>query len=196
MNDINTILGIPTNKLTPKIGNVLISEPFLQDIHFSRSIIYLVEHSEEGTIGLVINKKTDVLFSEIDEDFSSSLIPVHLGGPVDEDNLYYIHRAGNMVPNSVQIADDVYFGGDWSAIQDLIIEGILNQQNMKICLGYSGWTPLQLEEEIERKSWIVSDITPDTLFEYPESELWRHLVQKLGTRYKNWLNFPVHPGLN
>ena len=196
MNDISTILGTPSNEITPEMGKILISEPFMQDIHFSRSVVYLVEHSKKETFGLVINKKSGFMLGEIDNELKSSRIPIYIGGPVEADSLFYIHRLGNIIYDTLHITNNIYFGGDWETVRSLIADGILNEYNLRICLGYSGWSAGQLDEEIKNKSWIVNNIPPEKLFEHPDTDLWKYTVQNLGKRYENWLNFPSYPKLN
>lgn len=196
MNDINAILGSPSSDIAPKAGNVLISEPFMQDLYFSRAVVYLIDHNEKETLGLVINKRSGLVLGELDKDLKSSLIPVYIGGPVEADSLFYVHQVGDIIPKSVQVTGNIYFGGEWETVRSLIADGILNELNIKLCLGYSGWTPGQLDEEIKSKSWVVSDIHPDKLFEHPDTDLWKYAVQNLGKKYENWINFPAHPVLN
>lgn len=196
MNDINAILGSPSSDIAPEAGNVLISEPFMQDLYFSRSVVYLIEHSEKETFGLVVNKHSGLVLGELDKELKSSLIPVYVGGPVEADSLFYIHQAGDIVPKSVHVADNIYFGGEWETVRSLIADGILHEHNIKLCLGYSGWTSGQLDEEIKKKSWVVSNILSDKLFEYPDADLWKYVVQNLDKKYENWINFPAHPVLN
>ena len=105
MSDINDILKIRTNNLKPSKGRILISEPFLIDYYFKRSVVLLAEHNDEGSFGLIINKPVDMHLSDILQDFPEFDAPIYLGGPVKTENLYFIHTKGNLIDESMKILD-------------------------------------------------------------------------------------------
>src|SRR6056297_557624 len=108
------------NNVLPKPGKVLISEPFLSDIYFKRSVVLITEHSEEGTVGFVLNKPVNLRLSEALKDIPDIDAPVSLGGPVSTDSIHYVHTFGAKVPNSVEILNGIYWGGDYDYIKELI----------------------------------------------------------------------------
>lgn len=153
---INTdIFKIETNHIVPARGKVLISEPFLCDHMFGRSVILLVDHTQDGTMGLVMNKPLPLflndLLSEIDcrED-----IPIYKGGPISTDTLFYLHTLEN-IADSLPIANGFYLNGDFAAIKQFMAEGNSIKGKIRFFLGYSGWESGQLKQEIEENTWLV-----------------------------------------
>ena len=94
------------NKLNPKKGRILITEPFVDDDYFGRSVILICEHNHEGTFGLVLNKYIDVNISEL-TDFPEIETKISTGGPVGNKHMYFIHTLGNQIEGSVHIIDNL-----------------------------------------------------------------------------------------
>ena len=86
----------------PQKGKILLSEPFLLDNYFKRSIVLITEHNDDGTIGFVLNKPVNVRINEVIENFPVMEAEVALGGPVSTNTLHYIHTLGDIIPNSVE----------------------------------------------------------------------------------------------
>ncbi len=195
---INTdIFKIETNHIVPTRGKVLISEPFLCDHMFGRAVILLVDHTQDGTMGLVMNKPLPLflndLLSEIDcrED-----IPIYKGGPISTDTLFYLHTLDN-VADSLPIANGFYLNGDFAAIKRFMAEGNSIKGRIRFFLGYSGWESGQLKQEIEENTWLVdrADI-PSLMNEKASRSLWKDALGKLGGKYEMWSRFPQIPTLN
>ena len=195
---INTdIFKIETNHIVPARGKVLISEPFLCDHMFGRSVILLVDHTQDGTMGLVMNKPLPLflndLLSEIDcrED-----IPIYKGGPISTDTLFYLHTLEN-IADSLPIANGFYLNGDFAAIKQFRAEGTSIKGKIRFFLGYSGWESGQLKQEIEENTWLVdkADI-PSLMDEKASKNLWKDALGKLGGKYEMWSRFPQIPTLN
>lgn len=196
MTDINDILKIKTNNLKPSKGKILISEPFLLDFYFKRSVVLLAEHNEEGSFGLILNKPVDITLSEMVEGFPDFHAPVYLGGPVKNDNLYFIHTLGNKIENSLKILDGLFWGGDIEHIKELILLGKIDATQIKFFVGYSGWVSKQLEAELSKNSWLVSNINQQQVMNNNTDSLWKSTIEKLGGDYTYWTNFPSDPVLN
>lgn len=196
MTDINDILKIRTNNLKPSKGKILISEPFLIDYYFKRSVVLLAEHNEDGSFGLIINKPVSMFLHEMIKDFPEFEAPVYLGGPVKTDNLYFIHTQGGLIDNSMEITDGLFWGGDIEHVKELILIGQIQPSDIKFFIGYSGWVSNQLESELSRNSWLVSDIKAKQVMQVNTSRLWKSSVKKMGGDYSYWINFPSDPGLN
>ncbi len=182
--------------LTPLKGRILIAEPFLQGLYFKRSIILLTEYSENGAVGFVLNKPMDYYPDEVIEDLFSFKGELHLGGPVATDTLYYIHTLGDKIPNSVQITDTLYWGGDFEYLKELINKDEATYRDVKFFAGYSGWSAGQLESEIEEKSWIVSTTQIEDFINLNHSDMWKKAMEELGSQFKSWINFPENPKFN
>lgn len=196
MTDINDILKIRTNNLKPAKGKILISEPFLVDYYFKRSVVLLAEHNEEGTFGLIINKPVDIILSDVLKDFPVFDSPVFLGGPVKTDSLYFIHTLGNNIENSLEITEGLYWGGEIEHVKELITIGKIQPNEIKFFIGYSGWVSRQLEGELARNSWLVANTDAKQVMESNPSSFWKEAVNNMGGDYTYWTNFPTDPALN
>lgn len=178
-------------------GALLIAEPSLiSDISFNRSVILLADHNKEGAVGFILNKplefKINELVPEVDANFN-----VYNGGPVEQDNLYFIHNVPNLIQNSIEISNGIYWGGDFELTKTLINNGDIQRENIRFFLGYTGWGEKQLEEEIESNSWILANNTQNqTIFEKTSGEFWKEKIEELGGDYLIWANAPENPFLN
>lgn len=196
MTDINDILKIKTNDIKPAKGKILISEPFLSDYYFKRSVVLLAEHNEEGTFGLIINKPVDLILNDILHDFPEFDATVYLGGPVKTDSLYFIHTLGDRLENSLEILHGLYWGGDIELVKELIKLGKISPNEIKFFIGYSGWVSKQLEAELARNSWLVANIKANQVMNSDPNKLWDESLKKLGGDYAYWTNFPSDPVMN
>ncbi|MFO7614891.1 MAG: YqgE/AlgH family protein [Bacteroidales bacterium] len=196
MKDIHDLLKIKTNNIKPARGTILISEPFLWDYFFKRSVILLAEHNEDGTFGVIVNKPIKARFNEVVKDFPTFNAKVFLGGPVQSDSLFFIHTLGDQIVNSMEIMPGVYWGGDIEQVRELIQIGILKPSQIRFFIGYSGWSPNQLDSELERNSWVVSHIGVEELLKTTPSALWARSLRRLGKDYAHWIKFPDDPGEN
>ena len=110
---------LPEDKIPGK-GKILISEPFLPDTFFNRSIVYLTDHSPKGSVGFILNKKLDLKISAAIEGFEGLDENLNMGGPVAPDTLHYLHNVGEMIPESVHVGGNIFWGGDIDTIRKLI----------------------------------------------------------------------------
>lgn len=184
------------NTLEPKKGRVLISEPFLDDPYFKRTTVLLVEHNEEGTIGFILNKMLDVSLHSAINGFPHFDGPLCFGGPVCKDQLFYLHTLGDLIGGSLEVKKGLYWGGDFDTVKDLIKDEKISSQQIRFFIGYSGWNPDQLNEEIKNKSWIVCESKTDLIMKENSTELWSELLKSMGKHYSIMANFPEDPTLN
>ena len=196
MTDINDILKIKTNNISPAKGKVLISEPFLLDYYFKRSVVLLAEHNEEGSFGLIVNKPVEWKLGDILKGFPDFNAPVYIGGPVKTDSLFFIHTRADIIDESLEILDGLYWGGDIEIVKELIMINRIGRDEIKFFVGYSGWVANQLEEELERNSWLVSKIKPQKIMQADTENLWDDTLEQLGEDYSYWSNFPYDPAMN
>lgn len=182
--------------IAPSVGKILISEPFMLDPNFKRSVVLLVEHGDEGSVGLVWNQPTELVVSDILENFPEFKAKVHIGGPVEPDTLHYIHTIGDVLTGAKEILSGVFWGGDFEILRAIIKSGDVNPNEVIFFIGYSGWDPTQLEEEIEQNSWIVSDTSKENLFADTYDDFWKNTVKSLGNKYAHIANFPENPSWN
>lgn len=180
----------------PESGKLLLSEPFLKDAYFSRSVILLAEHNEEGSYGLIINKPTHLSISELIEDFPAFDAPIYLGGPVNPNSVFYLHSLGNEIENCIKVSDNLFFGGDIEQIKELILINRIKPSDIKFYSGYSGWVPKQLDRELKEKSWVVVDYQNINFLENTPQVLWNNILKKMGKEYAYWAISPIDPQLN
>ena len=191
------IFKIETNHVVPSRGKVLISEPFLYDEMFGRSVILLVDHSTDGTMGLVLNKPLPLSLNDVLKEYKDiSNLPIYKGGPLSTDTLFYLHTLKD-VEDSLQIGKGVYLNGDFDAIRRYILQGNDIDGKIRFFLGYSGWEHDQLCQEIEENTWLIGSTSIASLMnEKGSAELWKNVLGQLGGKYEIWSRFPQIPTLN
>lgn len=177
-------------------GNLLISEPFLIDSYFKRSVVLLSEHDEKGTLGFILNKPTDVNLNEAVDDFPNFKVPLYFGGPVETDTLFYIHTLGEKLKGAKLISEGIYWGGEYDQLKFLIDTGQVRPDQIRFYAGYSGWEPSQLDYELKEKSWLVFESNPQFTFADDPGSLWRQVLRSMGSEYAILANFPEDPNLN
>jgi len=185
-----------TRMIKPATGKILISQPFLNEVYFQRSVVLLAEHSAEGSFGLVMNKPLNIHLNEVLSDFPEFTAGIFIGGPVKTDSLFFIHTMGKEIPKSIKILDGLWWGGDIELIRELITNKKIATEQIRFYLGYSGWGPNQLESELLENSWVVSSSKVDILLKTPSQNLWNKMVRTLGPEYTEWINSPADPSLN
>jgi putative transcriptional regulator len=186
-----------TNQLKPKKGRILISDPFVGDEYFERSVVYLCEHSKEGSFGFVLNHLVEINIRDLNPDFPEIKVQMSLGGPVETESLYFLHTIGHALNESIELQKGIFIGGDFDQLAKIVKEEQFTNNQIRFFLGYSGWESKQLEEEIADNIWIVSEI--DSLEEIMNTALqdpWKYFIQKLGGKYKLISNFPMNPNEN
>lgn len=196
MTDFNKILKIKSNDLKPSRGKILISEPLLADNYFKRSVVLLAEHNEEGSFGIIMNKPIDNNFNEVVSDFPDFDGKLFLGGPVSNSSLFFIHTLGDLIEDSMKIMDGLFWGGNIESVRELLKLKQIGPEQIRFCVGYSGWASEQLEGELKRNSWLVAGLHANTLMKTDPDNLWEYALQKLGRDYEYWSNFPVDPSMN
>ncbi len=165
-------------------GQLLLAEPFLQDPNFRRSAIALVDVHEDGVVGFVLSQELDVRVPSLLRDFPDFDAQVSMGGPVQGDTLHFIHTLGELVEDSIHIKGDLYWGGDFAHLTLLIAEGIADASSVRFFLGYSGWSPGQLEEEMDAKTWVTSALSEDLIFGTAPDLVWSRAMHRLGSTYR------------
>jgi len=186
----------PNTNVEPKKGQVLLSEPFLNDPYFKRTVILLCEHNREGSFGFVLNNFIEVELDQIIEDMPKFDGKISIGGPVRNSNLYYIHTLGEEIEESVEILPGVFMGGDFEKLRKLLFAGKIAPEQVRFFVGYSGWSPEQLQTEIKSQSWFVTDIDKDLVMDTEVDDLWRHIMKQLGRKGEMIANMPEDPSLN
>lgn len=184
------------NRNEPAKGKLLISEPYLPDPNFERTIILLCEHNEEGSFGFVMNRPSLARLGDVIQDLKEIDAPVFIGGPVQQDTLHYIHRIPKL-EESTLVMDGVYWGGNFDQLVSLIETKQVASSDIKFFLGYSGWSVGQIDEELKEDSWIVCDkVNEELLFDIKAEAMWAYTLRSMGGRFSVYSNYPQDPRLN
>lgn len=178
-------------------GKLLLSEPsLLQDMVFGRSVVLIAEYNSDGAIGFILNKPINYLISELIPDIEMPF-SVYTGGPVEQDNIYFIHTKPEIIPYSVKISEGIFWGGDFEIVKQQINLGNISKNEIRFFLGYSGWQTGQLETEMQSNSWIVvSNPYKSTILSKAHTDFWKEQLKTLGEKYAIWVNAPENPELN
>lgn len=181
----------------PEKGNLLIAEPcILGDISFNRAVILLADHNAFGSVGFILNKPLSYNLKDL-IDGTESDFTVYNGGPVEQDNLYFIHKSPDLIPNSIEISNGIFWGGDFNVVINLINNGRLINTDIRFFLGYSGWDEQQLDYELKSNAWFVSEnIYDKEIISKPCITFWREKMLELGDNYSIWSNAPEDPSYN
>ncbi|MEL6624102.1 MAG: YqgE/AlgH family protein [Bacteroidota bacterium] len=184
-----------TSSYRPAPGRFLISEPFMADQNFQRTVVFLVEHNEQGSLGFVLNRQISSKIHEVVDDVLPHESPVFIGGPVEPNTLHFIHQFPE-VPGSKEVFEGVFFGGDFDVLRQGMNTGNYTADQLLFFVGYSGWGAGQLEGELERKSWIVAPEGFEYIFRKDYESLWQDILRGMGHKYRVVSNYPMDPRLN
>ncbi len=184
------------NKIAPQKGRILVSEPYLPDPNFERTIILLCEHNDDGSFGFIMNKPSVAKLADVMQDLQEIDAPVFIGGPVQQDTLHYIHRLPDL-EDSIEVIEGIYWGGNFDQLVSLIETKQVASSDIKFFLGYSGWSAGQIDEELKEDSWIVSDkVNEELLFDIKAEAMWQYALKRMGGRFSVYSNYPQDPRLN
>lgn len=183
--------------LEPHKGVLLVAEPSITgDISFNRSVVLLAEYNETGSVGFILNKPLQYKLKDFIPEIDSSL-RIYNGGPVEQDNLYFIHRIPELIPDSIEISNGIYWGGDFNGIIDLLKEDKIDKSQIRFFLGYSGWSYNQLEQELEVQSWVVTaNKYKNDIIGMTNDNFWKEKMIEFGGDYLLWSNAPEDPSYN
>ena len=177
-------------------GKLLISSPgLLTDMIFYKSIILIVDQTDEGFTGFILNRPSDLfMYKEIG---SSKKIKIGLnyGGPVSSDH-YFLLRSEKEYSEILNIYNNIYWGNNIEFLFNLIEKNKVDINDFILFQGYSGWDRDQLDDEIENNSWIINDKKGDDVFKLKEKNSWNRLIKNLGDEYFLWSNSPDDITLN
>jgi putative transcriptional regulator len=121
---------------------------------------------------------------------------VYQGGPVEQDNLYFVHKIPQLLPDSLEVSDGIFWGGNFESLKDLLNNNLLDASDIRFFLGYSGWGKEQLDKEMNENSWFVGEQDVNTIFSMDGKNLWKDKLLQKGGNYKLWANAPSNFNLN
>ena len=161
--------------------SLLVAMPQLQDPNFSRSVVLLCEHQEAGAMGLVVNRRTDTLASQIvqlDPPLQhDSGLPVWIGGPVDPARGWLL--LGEDMGDAIQVTPGLYLSASRDLLRKLVEEAQLPGQ-CRFLVGYAGWGPKQLDKELAASAWLTVPIDTELVFDTPSENMWELAIRRLG----------------
>jgi putative transcriptional regulator len=174
-------------------GNLLVSSPALVDPNFRKTVVLIAHHDEDGAMGLVLSRPSDVAASEAVpalEGLPGGDGPVFVGGPVQPEAFMALAEFDDLDESAAPIFGNVGFVPAEAEPDDLAI------RRLRLFAGYAGWGPGQLEAELEEPSWIVVAAVADDAFADDPDELWRNVLHRKGGPFSLMENMPFDPGLN
>jgi putative transcriptional regulator len=178
-------------------GHLLVASPQLLDPNFLQAVVLLVEHNEQGALGVVVNRPTAKsvkdLWQDVGEAPCESVRPVFLGGPVSGP-LLAVHADVSLA--EAEILPGVFFAAKKAHLDQLVQH---QDQPFKIFVGHAGWGPGQLESELEAGAWLTAEATADYVF-YDQDDLWtavrNHIGESLLHSMLHIKDVPADPSLN
>jgi putative transcriptional regulator len=191
------------SSMTSLANQFLVAMPALDDSYFGRSVIYICEHDDEGAMGLVINKSTEIAVNtvllemhitdeELDTEATVELddINVMSGGPVHTDRGFILHNGDKKWSSSLKLDDQINVTTSKDILENLATKA--GPEKYLMTLGYAGWTAGQLEQELADNTWLTIDADPDLIFDTPIEDRWEKAVQKLGINVEQLTAFSGH----
>lgn len=177
-------------------GTILIADPFLKDPNFFRTTIFLCEHREEGSFGFVLNRRLDYVIGDLMIDLEGCNFPVFYGGPVQQDTVHFLHRCPGLINGGEQVTDDIFWGGEFDELVEMLRSERLSTKDVRLFLGYSGWAEGQLQDEMNEKTWLITSGNSQLVFDTDADSTWKQALRQLGGKYEQLINYPIDPQLN
>jgi putative transcriptional regulator len=159
---------------------MLLAEPFMMDPHFKRAAVLLCEHTEDGSLGFILNKPINMKVDRLVNDFPEFNARVYYGGPVATDTLHYVHDKGDILDDSIEISPGIFWGGHFDKLKFLVASKLILEDNIRFFVGYSGWSAGQLNEEMQYGSWVMADVHPNYVFQSATKTLWKQIMEDQG----------------
>ncbi|MCX6192045.1 MAG: YqgE/AlgH family protein [Flavobacteriia bacterium] len=178
-------------------GCLLLSDPFINDPYFTRVAILLCRHNKKETFGFVLNNFIELDLQKIGDIFGESPTKISIGGPVEPGNLFYIHTLGDKIKDAENILGNLYFGGDYESLRELLDQEPSLLKDIRFFIGYAGWDYQQLEDEMKEHSWVaVTNITENEIISMPSDDFWKQCMIKQGPKFQMISQFPLDPNDN
>lgn len=168
-----------TKPLAPEKGIFLVAKPGMQDPRFQRTVVLLLAHSDKGTVGVIINRPTEILLSRVLPNLQVPAADEHalfFGGPVGMDMLIFLMRSNAPPKHGSHVMTDVYYSADKETLEALLKEQ-KDKHELRLYLGHSGWAPGQLAAEIARGDWLLARASSVTVFQKDLHTIWPELIE-------------------
>ncbi len=145
-------------------GKFISSTPALDNTDFEKAILFIIEDNENGATGFIINKLFGRVLNELVEFRQSIPFELYAGGPVAQEGIFFLHRRPDVIEGAKRISNSIYLGGNMQQAITAINKHIINEQDIKVFIGYCGWDAGQLNEEVEEGSWLLLDASVEKIF--------------------------------
>ena len=176
-------------------GQLLIAGARLPDPNFARTVVLVCEHSEDGALGLVLNRPGELVVADAAPelaDLTEYGATIDSGGPVQPDALLVLAEFDDLSLAGIRVVENVGLVGDGADLDDLVA----GTGRVRIFAGYAGWGPGQLDAELEREDWFVAPAGIDDIFNPDADELWARVLARKGGHYALVARMPVDPSVN
>lgn len=183
-------------KINIEKGDVLIAEPFMMDQFFHRAVILICQHDKDGSFGFCLNKPLDIMINDIIDDFPDFESRIYCGGPMRKRALFFLHNLGEMLEESTEISQGVWWGTNFEALKILIKQGLVTPERIRFFVGYSGWGENQLDEELETGAWVTTEMHPNYMFKDDPQYLWQRTLEHKGRNFAVIAGIPHVVNLN
>ena len=186
---------VPYSQLTK--GSILIASPDIDEGIYFRSVIIICEHSPGGSFGLILNKTFDMDLPEelINlKDIANPLVQIRAGGTIQPNQMMLLHASDQIPEQTLKICEGVFLGGDLNFLQEAM--NVSDGPAVRLCFGYSGWGPGQLEREFLGGMWFLHKGLARYVFEVSPDQLWQTVLRDMGGKYASLSMIPEDLNLN
>jgi putative transcriptional regulator len=177
-------------------GHFLIASPSILDPNFHRTVVFITAHSEEGAVGVILNRRSDATVGDAVPQLApvtDLTDPVYVGGPVNPEGVAVLAEFHDPDEAGVVVIEDIGF----VALEDALEEGAPPElERTRVFAGVAGWGPEQLEDELERDDWIIEIADLDDIFTDDPDGLWSSVLRRKGGEYELVARMPLDPSLN
>ncbi len=180
-------------------GTLLIASPTLRDQNFVRTVVLLCEHSEKGSMGLVVNRPSETRVADALRGVTTLPPPEEIlfsGGPVQAEILLVLHKVERAINGAQPVADGMALGGDMQVLVDLLAAKRSPEDRVRVYAGYAGWGAGQLAMEMATGSWFTRPATAHFVFDVEPTAMWAEAVRSLGSEYAHLITMPPDPRVN
>ncbi|MFN0057829.1 MAG: YqgE/AlgH family protein [Planctomycetota bacterium] len=188
-------------------GTLLIAGPGLVDPNFRRAVVLVCEHSEEGSMGLVLNRPLNAPLAKVFPQLAKlasadsaaaeeTLGNLHCGGPVENGRLLVLSTGAQVGEDDRRVLEGIYLVADVGAVLSDLAAGIVVPSAYRFFLGYSGWGEGQLDQELAEESWITRVGQDKLIFATRPDAIWSEALRALGGVYRFYAEMPHDPSMN
>jgi putative transcriptional regulator len=169
----------PVKALSP---GFLIAMPQMMDPNFQQTVVLVVEHSAEGSMGLVLNRESPLTLGELAKNQDLQVWPgrsaqrVHVGGPVEPYRGFVLHDSSE-VEERTEVLPGLFLSVTSDALTPLLVDA---RAHLRFCLGYAGWGPGQVERELKEGAWLFTEATRAPALTAEPGELWQQVIKGMG----------------